>query len=126
MKEIDLEIPTTVLKLVKSGGLEVRSNSKKSIVITVGHDMIDVNFLDPSPFRSKKKMGIINALEEARDLAKELANNNYTLSVSRKGKNVLKIGKHAKPRFSRLVTRSKALQVVNLRELRRLDKELSA
>lgn len=116
---------TSALGLVKSGSLEVKSNNRKSIVINVKHDMIDLNFLDASSFKSKKKIRIIKALQESKNLAEELAKKNLTLSLSRKDKTAIKIGKDAKPKFSRLVTRSKSLQVVNLRELRRLDKELS-
>lgn len=122
---MNFKIVAGALRLVKSGTLEVRSNHKKSVVITVQKNTMDLNFLDPSPFRSRKKMGIIDAIEEARDPAKQLAAKNLTLSISRRDKTVLKIGKDAKPKFSRLVTRSKAIQVVNLAALRKLDKEFS-
>ncbi|MFQ5941826.1 MAG: hypothetical protein ACE5KA_09045 [Nitrososphaerales archaeon] len=124
MKPIDFKLLTFALQLLKSGNVEVRTNNRKSIVVTVNKNIIDLNFIDPSPFKSNKKRGILDSLEEARGLGKELAKKDLTVSLSRKDKTMIKIGKDAKPKLSRLITRSKDIQLVNLKELRRMDKEL--
>ena len=67
----------------------------------------------------------MKALDQTRNIAKDLSDKDVTLSISRQHKPIVKIGKAAKPKISRLVTRSKAIQVVNLKELRKLDNELS-
>ena len=36
----------------------------------------------------------------------------------------MKLGKEAKPKLSKMVTRSNAVEITDLRELRRLDKRL--
>jgi hypothetical protein len=47
-----------------------------------------------------------------------------TLSFLRKGKKALTLGKEAKPRFSRLVTRSRDIQIDNIRKTAKLKNEL--
>ena len=63
-------------------------------------------------------------LSEARRFAKYLKEKNLTLCISNKGKIVMKLGKEANPKFSRMITRSGAVEITDIRELRRLDKRL--
>ena len=56
-------------------------------------------------------------------MEKEKKNVNVTLEVLHKNKLVLKMGKNAKPKLSTLVTMSKDIEIVDLKELRKLDKQ---
>ena len=64
------------------------------------------------------------ALDLSEPLGRALADHEMTISFSRKSKPVLRIGSQAKPSLSRIVTRSKEIQVLSVRELRALDGEL--
>ena len=48
-----------------------------------------------------------------------------TLEIKHKGKLILKLGKNANPKFSTLVTFSRSVEIIDLKELRKLDKEIS-
>ena len=48
-----------------------------------------------------------------------------TLEIKHKGKLFLKLGKNANPKFSTLVTFSRSVEIIDLKELRKLDKEIS-
>ena len=63
-------------------------------------------------------------LSEARRFAKYLKEKNLTLCISNRGKIVMKLGKEANPKFSRMITQSGAVEITDIRELRRLDKRL--
>ena len=69
------------------------------------------------------KMSLIKQLTEAKHIGKVLKNENVTLEVLHKNKLVLKMGKNAKPKLSSLLTLSKDIEIVDLKELRKLDKE---
>ena len=125
MKESDFHLLASALHFLKAGKLEVSTPYSKSLVLSVQDDVIDLNFLDPSLFSTDvKRKGLLDSLQEAKELGRALADKEITVSFSRKSKPVLRIGSQAKPSLSRVVTRSKEIQVLSVRELRALDSEL--
>ena len=112
-----------LLRLVREGNMEISENHKKSLKLsfsknTVVFDLLDVEFNIPT------SKGMFERLSEERKFAKILEENNFTLCISHKGKIVMKLGKDAKPKLSRMLTKSKSVEITNLRELRKLDKRL--
>jgi hypothetical protein len=73
----------------------------------------------------EEKVGLLGRLSNARQFAYSLASKDLTLSVLYKGKKVMMLGKNAKPKLSKLVTRSNHIQIKSLRGLRKLDQELA-
>lgn len=125
MKEIDFRLLAGALRFLKAGRVEVSTRNSKSLVVSVSDDVIDLDFLDPDPFSTDaKRKGLLESLQEARELGRALADKDITISFSRRSKPVLKIGSQAKPSLSRIVTRSKEIQVLSVKDLRALDKEL--
>ncbi len=120
---MEIELPVDLLKMVRAGSLEISENHKKSIKFSFNENNITVDLLDIE-FHVPTTKGIFARLSEARKFAKTLKKKNLTLCISHKGKIVMKLGKDAKPKLSRLITQSGAVEITNLRELRRLDKRL--
>ena len=120
---MEIKLPVELLKLVKDGSLEISENNKKSLKFSFKKNQIVVDLLDIE-FNVPTTQGIFQRLSEARKFAKFLEEINLTLCISHKGKVVMKLGKDAKPKLSRLITQSGAVEVTDLRELRRLDKRL--
>ena len=112
----------TLLKSIKSGQLEIKENNKKTMQFLADKDTIRINLIDLS-INIPNSQGIFARLSEAKKFAKELKNQNLTLLISHNNKTVIKLGKKAKPRLSRMVT-SGAVEITDLRELRKLDKRL--
>jgi len=125
MREADYRLLASALCLLKSGNVEVRTDKTESLVVKLYDGTINVDFFNPSSFKSdvKKRIGILDSLGEMKILGKALGDKGITLLISRKNKPVLKMGKTAKPSLSRIATRSKEIQILNLKELRNLDKE---
>ena len=119
-----INLPVDILKLVKSGSITVSENDKPTVSFPLKKLTVDVDILDFSINSMPTEKGVITRLSEARKFAKNLEEKKMTLSISNKGKTVLKLGKNAKPKLSRLITNSKAVEITDLRELRRLDKRL--
>lgn len=120
---MEIDFPVNLLKFVKKGSVLVSENNIQSVKISFDNNMISIDLLDIE-FNIPSNVGIFTRLSEAREFANLLKKRNYTLCISYKGKTVMKIGKDAQPKLSRLIIRSDAVEVSNLRELRKLDKRL--
>jgi hypothetical protein len=123
--------------------LEVIENKDKN-------KKININFLEPELFnidinpedKVRENTGFFDKLKNALDFAKVmpdkdekvlsfskkfaryLTDNDVTLSISRKGKEALTIGKEAKPTLSRLLTRSGDVQIKSTKETARLTDDV--
>jgi len=118
-----IDLPINLLKLVKTGSLHVSENDKKTVTFSFSENKIIVDFLDIT-FNITTTKGILKRLSEARKFANHLKEKNLTLCISNRGKIVMKLGKEANPKFSRMITQSGAVEITDVRELRRLDKRL--
>ena len=120
---MEIDLPINLLKLVKTGSIEIKENDRKTVSFSFNENTVTVDILDIT-FNISTEKGILTRLSEAREFAKHLKKKNLTLCISNRGKIVLRLGKEANPKFSRLVTQSGAVEITDLRELRRLDKRL--
>ncbi len=117
------ELSLQLIKGIKSGTLYVSENGKKSLqMIADGNDKI-IDIIDFS-FNTPSTQDIFTTLSEAKEFAEKLKKQNITMRISHKGKMVMKLGKEAKPKLSRLFTRSDAVEITDIRELRFLDRRL--
>jgi hypothetical protein len=142
------------LKSVTIGSIELHASDKPALKLEViknkdKNRKIHINFLEPELFNivinPEGKAGentgfdkLKNKLDPARmmpdkdekvlsfskKLARYLTDNDLTLSISRKGKEALIIGKGAKPTFSRLLTRSGDVQIKSTKETARLTDDV--
>ena len=112
-----------LLQGIRTGSLYVSENGKKSLkIIADGNEKI-IDIIDFS-FNTPSTQDIFTKLSEARNFAEKLKDQNITLRISHNGKMVMKLGKDANPKLSRIITRSDAVEITDIRELRVLDKRL--
>lgn len=117
------ELSLKLIKGIKTGSLYVSENGTRSLqIVADGNDKI-IDITDFS-FNTPSTKEIFTKLSEARKFAEKLKKQNITLRISHKGKMVMKLGKEANPKLSRLITRSDAVEITDIRELRVLDKRL--
>lgn len=120
---MDTDLSVNLLKCITKGKLEIKENNKESMQFSIEDGKITINLIDLS-FNVPSSIGILSKISEAREFAKKLKEKNITLCISHKDNVILKLGKDANPKLSNLVTKSKEVEITNLRELRRLDKRL--
>ena len=60
-------------------------------------------------------------MSEAKDLAKNLKQENITLEVKLKGEPVLKLGEQANPKLAKIVTLSGDIEITDLKKLKKLS-----
>ena len=118
MKNFDL--PANFLSFLQSGSLKVRCGDAPSInFITEGNSKI-IDIID-IPIEITKRPSLIKQLSEAKDLAKNLKQENITLEVRLKGEPVLKLGEKANPKLAKIVTLSNNIEITDLRKLKKLS-----
>ncbi len=118
------KLPANFLIYLKSGHLTISDSEKTAIEFESSGETRILNILD-LPTKLPGKMNLLKQLTEAKGLAKVLSKEGVTLEIKHKGKLILKLGKNAKPKFSSLVTFSRSVEIIDLKELRKLDKEIS-
>jgi hypothetical protein len=103
--------------------LEIEIKNNKIIFNIV----ISNNYVTDSDNRSNvntNKITLRERLSEAKEFAKCIKNSNLTLSILYKNKEIIVIGKEAKPKLSKIISRSNDIQIKNIRKLKRFDSEL--
>ena len=115
-------LPANFLLYLRSGDLTISDGDGTAIEFTSKGDIRRVN-IKRLPTKIPGKMSLLKQLTEAKHIGKVLKKENVTLEILHKDKLILKMGKNAKPKLSSLVTLSKDIEIVDLKELRKLDKE---
>ena len=115
-------LPANFLLYLRSGDLTISDRDGTAIEFSSKGDIRRIN-ITHLPTEIPGKMGLIKQLTEAKHIGKVLKDGKVTLEILHKNKLVLKMGKNAKPKLSSLLTLSKDIEIVDLKELRKLDKE---
>ena len=112
--------PANFLSFLNSGGLKVRCDGNPSINFTVEGNSRIIDIIE-IPIEITKKPGLIKQLSEAKDIAKNLKQENITLEIRLQGEPVLKLGEDANPKLAKIVTLSNGIEITDLRKLKRLS-----
>ncbi|HEY1211538.1 MAG TPA: hypothetical protein VGE82_01185 [Nitrososphaera sp.] len=84
-----------------------------------------IDLLEPTTFKiPEDDTGLFDKLKTASEFGRKLSDNGVTISFLRKGKEAVRLGKDARPTFSKMVTRSDDIQLKSGREFARLKKDL--
>ena len=118
MKNFDL--PANFLSFLNSGGLKVTCNGNPSINFTIEGNSRIIDIIDV-PIEITKRPGLIKQLSEAKDLARNLKQENITLEIRLQGEIVLKLGEDANPKLAKIVTLSNNIEITDLRKLKKLS-----
>ena len=116
------DLPANFLLYLQNGDLTISDGDNTVIEFSSKGDIRRLN-ITHLPTKIPGKMSLMKQLTEAKHIGKVLKKENVTLEILHKNKLVLKIGKDAKPKLSSLLTLSKDIEIVDLKELRKLDKE---
>jgi hypothetical protein len=72
----------------------------------------------------QSNLGLFEGLKTAKKLGETLYSKGITLSILRKGKKALSLGRDAKPTLSTLVTGTDDIQVDSVRQVTKLGKDI--
>ncbi|AIF82655.1 hypothetical protein NTE_00574 [Candidatus Nitrososphaera evergladensis SR1] len=116
-----------MLKTAKSGAITIDFADEPAVKVTANNGRIAVDLLQPTIFKvPEDETGLFDKLRTASEFASKLSDDGVTLSILRRGKEVIRLGKDSRPTFSRLITRSKDIQMSSMTEFARLKKDFKA
>ncbi len=119
---VNLQTVTLLTQIIKSGEINLSTNNHKLVQLTVKGKQIDLNIIDNKFLKellkdNTKTTSFLELLKQLKTLAEELKNQGVTITLSYKGEIMLTIGSNAKANFSQLVTRTKKIEINNLKKL---------
>jgi hypothetical protein len=113
------------LRSAKEGTLAISFENKPAVKIAISNGTLAVDLLEPTIFRTAEDdTRLFDKLKTASEFGRKLSDNGVTLSFLRKGKEAVRLGKDARPTFSKMVTRSDDIQLNSAREFAKLKKDL--
>ena len=114
------------LKHVK-GKISIQIKKRPALSIALNGNTVLVDIEDPSIFgltESDTSVGIFDGLKTAKKLGEILNSKGLTLSILRKGKKAVSLGREATPTISSFITGSDDIQVDSVKEVTKLGKDI--
>ena len=120
-----MQLPTWLSHVVKSGEVTLFTEDEEALQVKAEDNKIELS-IDSKEFLkdivdSAGGGSIRGKLAQLKEIAAELKDEGLTVTLSYHGTRLITIGAEAKPRFSRLVTGTDALEINNLRRLLELS-----
>jgi len=120
-----VQFPTWITQVLKSGEVTVSTGDVKALQLRVETKKIDLDIVDKEFLKTvlkggKQRSSLLDMLGLLKSIAEELKDEGYTITISYQGKTVVTLGSEAAPSFSRVVTRTNAVEVNDLRKLLQL------
>ena len=117
-----MQLTTWLGHVVKSGEVTLITGDVKALQINAEDKKIELRIIDKEFLKdvlgsAGGGISIRRKLAQLKSIAVELKDEGFTVTLSYKGDRLVTIGLEAKPKFSRLVTRTDAVEINNLRKL---------
>jgi len=121
-----VQLPTWLSHVVKSGEVTLFTGEEEALQVKAEDNKIELSvaskeFLKDVVDSAGGGASIRSKLAQLKDIAGELKDEGLTITLSYRGDILVTIGSEAKPKFSRLVTRTDAVEINNLRKLLELS-----
>jgi hypothetical protein len=121
-----VQLPTWLSHVVKSGGVTLFTGDEEALQVKAEDDKIELSIASKEFMKDVIESAgggasIRSKLAELREIAGELKDEGITITLSYRGDILVTIGSEAKPKFSRLLTRTDAVEIKNLRKLLELS-----
>ena len=121
-----------------NGTIEIAVNNSDSVKIESADKNIKLDIIDPSFFenaietlkdnkanlKDNKITDFFKYIKEAKEFAHKLSENELTVTILNRGENAITLGKNASPTFSKLITRSKDIQIDSVRKSIKLASDI--
>jgi len=117
-----VQLTTWLGHVVKSGEVTLITGDVEALQIKAEDNKIELSIADKEFLKdvlgsAGGGTSIRSKLAQLKSIAVELKDEGLTVTLSYKGDLLVTIGSEAKPKFSRLVTRTDAVEINNLRKL---------
>jgi len=119
---IEVQLPTWLGHVITSGEVTLFTDDKEALHLKAGNKKIDLDVVDKKFVKDVVgslggRTSIRGRLSQIKSIAEELRNEELTVTVSYKGNRVVTVGAKAKPKISRVLTGTNAIEINSLRKL---------
>jgi hypothetical protein len=112
-------------KCAKGGAIAINFEGQPAVRIVADNGRIAIDILQAGIFKvPEDETGLFDKLKTASEFGRKLSDNGVTLSFMRKGKEAIRLGKDARPTFSKLVSGSDDIQLTSVKEFAKLKGDL--
>ena len=117
-----MQLPTWLGHVITSGEVTLFTDDKEALHLKAGNKKIDLDVVDKKFVKDVVgslggRTSIRGRLSQIKSIAEELRNEELTVTVSYKGNRVVTVGAKAKPKISRVLTGTNAIEINSLRKL---------
>ncbi len=120
-----MQLSTWLGHVVESGKVTLFTGDVEALHVNVDDNRIELSIVDRDFLKdvlgsAGGGTSIRSRLAQLKNIAKELKDEGLTVTLSYQGDRLVTMGSEAKPKLSRLVTRTDAVEINNLRRLMEL------
>jgi hypothetical protein len=117
-----VQLSTQLGHIIKTGAVTLSTGDKEVLKLKAENNRININAIDKDFLKDVvgslgdgKSVG--GRLNQLKGLAEELRDEGLTFTISYKGDLVITVGSGAKPKISKIITRTNAVEINNLVKL---------
>jgi len=125
--EEDDPVINGLVRLLK-GKIKVQLDNKPGLSLDFRQDEVLIDVQDAKIFNISEEdqddFGMFEKIKAVKKVAQVLDNHNLTISILRKGKKAVSLGKDASPTLSRVLTGSDDIQIDSVRQAAKLGKDM--
>ena len=111
-----------------TGKISIKVNDRTTLALDFKGSTLLLNIKDPTILgimeQESNESGLFEKLKAAKKVGTLLNNKGLSISILRKGKKALSIGREATPIISSLLTGSDDIQIDSIRQVAKLDKDI--
>jgi len=112
-----------------TGKISIKVKEKPAVAFDFGGDTLSVDIIDPTFLgitgHPNNELGLFEKLNTAKKVGEILNNNGLSISILRKGKKALSIGREATPSISSFITGSDDIQIDSVRQVAKLNRDIT-
>ena len=117
-----MQLPTWLGHVITSGEVTLSTDNKEALHLKAGNKKIDLDVVDKKFVKDivgglGGRTSIRGRLNQVKSIAEELRDEELTVTISYKGNRVVTVGASAKPKLSRILTGTNAIEINSLRKL---------
>lgn len=119
-----------IANIVKAsnGKISMKIRGKIAVELDFDGENVAVNIVDPNILRmtdqTSRNTGIFEKIKTARLVGQVLNNKGVSISILRKGKKALSLGRGATPTLSSFITGSDDIQIDSITQVAKLDRDI--
>ena len=111
-----------------TGKISIKVNDRTGLALDFKGSMLLLNIIDPTILgiveQESNELGLFEKLKAAKKVGTLLDNKGLSISILRKGKKALSVGREATPIIRSLLTGSDDIQIDSIRQVAKLDKDI--